>query len=124
MMKYILLKTDNTFEVVQIERENFLDDVYRMLDCSFIEICNPFLENIRFCIDDSGKLTGKEVNLLATILYNVNKRLEFFDEIVGNVLIGIDDIDENEEHDFFGLSDIQIMNITDLLERIKHSLSL
>ena len=123
-MKFILLKPDHTYEIVEIERDNFFDEAHRLLDCSFIEICNPFLENIRFCIDDAGKLTAKEVNLLATILYNINKRPEFFDEIVGNVLIGTDDVDEYEEHDFFGLSDIQIQNITDLLGRIKHSLSL
>ena len=103
--KYILIRTDNTFEIVEIDKNNFLNEAYRLLDCSFIEIANPGLNNIRFCIDDAGKLTGKELNFLATVIYNfVDKK--FFDTIVGNVLVGVDEeVNELGEHDFVGLSD-------------------
>ncbi len=104
-MKYILIRTDNTFEIVEIDKNNFLNEAYRLLDCYFIEIANPGISNIRFCIDDAGKLTDKKVNILATVLYNHSK-IKYFDEIVGNVLIGVDEeVNEFGEHDFVGLSD-------------------
>lgn len=103
--KYILIRTDNTFEIVEIDKDNFLNEAHRLLDCSFIDIVNPGKNNIRFCIDDTGKLTGKELNILATVIYNFVEK-KYFDTIVGNILVGADEVvNELGEHDFVGLSD-------------------
>lgn len=120
--KYILIRTDNTFEIVEIDKNNFLNEAHRLLDCSFIDIANPGLKNIRFCIDDAGKLTGKKMNILATVLYNCVRTI-YFDEIVGNVLIGVDEVvNEFGEHDFVGLSDNGAESfyslLTDLSEKL------
>lgn len=121
-MKYILLRTDNTFEVVEIVYDKFLQAAYQYLDCTFIEIVNPGIGNLRLCIDDAGKLTGKDINILATIIYNVHYD-KLVDPIVGNVLIGADEIvNEYGEHDFVGLPDDLILKLTDLFENISEDI--
>ena len=120
--KYILIRTDNTFEIVEIDKYNFLNEAHRLLDCSFIEIANPGLNNIRFCIDDAGKLTGKELNTLATVIYNLVEK-KFFDTIVGNVLVGVDEeVNEYGEHDFVGLSDNEAQRFYLMLAGISEKL--
>ena len=122
-MKYILIRTDNIFEVVEIEQDNFLNEAHRLLDCSFIDIVTPGLNNIRFCIDDAGKLTGKDLNLFATILYNVAEK-KLFDVIVGNVLVGVDKVvNELGEHDFVGLSDNAAERFYSLLTDLSEAIS-
>ena len=121
-MKYILLKTDNTFEVVEIEYKEFLMQAHHYLDCSFIEIVNLGIGPFRFCIDDSGKCASKDVNDIATVIYNIQFH-NFIDDIVGDVIIGKADFNDYGEYDFVGLDDFEIIKLFDLLNDIKDGLS-
>ena len=100
-MKFILIKTNMECEVVEISQDNFLNDCYEHINCSFIEVCVPrgYGNVLRFVIDDCGKINAQEVNLLATLCYNRG------DVIFGNVLVGRITYLESGEQDIIGLSD-------------------
>ena len=72
--QYILIKTNGEFEEVFIDREHFLDECYKLIGCELIEICVPNFSkegtNVRFIIDESGKINDQVYNPLATLFYN------------------------------------------------------
>ena len=98
---YILIKTNGEIEIVEIDKERFLDTCYELIKCECIKICKPNFPKgdhvIRFIIDESGKLNDSKYNPLATALYNRP------DILFGNVLVGKIGISQYGEMDIVGL---------------------
>lgn len=82
--KYILVRTDGTYLLVQIPDNDFLSQAYKLLDCQLIETA-PLMGNEILILDEEGKFSDKELNLFATALY---RKLHGIDYIIGDVLIG------------------------------------
>ena len=100
-MKYVLIRTDNTVEIVEISSENFLDECYKLINCSFIEIATPNCGRspFRVVLDDIGKFNDQKLNRLATAFYSSP------DILFGNVLVGRAGFNEYGEYDFIGFDD-------------------
>lgn len=100
-MKYVLVKTDNNVEIVEISSDNFLKRCHELINCSFIEVTTPNCGRSRFRIvlDDDGKFNGQKFNKLATIFYNTP------DLLFGNVLICTEGINEHGEYDLIGFDE-------------------
>lgn len=86
MEKYIKISTNGKVEKIDISPEAWLDGAYKALECDTIQIvrCSPSHGGMLLVIDDNGKIEGKELNALATILYGHFPE----DYIVGDVIIG------------------------------------
>ena len=84
--EFILIKIKGEIEIVQIEKEQFLDKCYELIKCECIEYCVLNIKDgntpIRFILDKSGKLNDQEFNPLASAIYNRP------DVLFGNVLVG------------------------------------
>lgn len=84
--EFILITTKGEIEIVQIESEQFLNKCYDLIKCECIEICVPNIKigdtQIRFILDESGKLNDQEFNALASVMYNRP------DVLFGNVIVG------------------------------------
>ena len=88
-MKAKLLKASG--EVVEIEPKNGtdfkLDELYKHLNCSLVEIINLNQDDIMI-VDDEGKLTSNNVvNVNATKLAQENQAIIFWDYIAGNAIV-------------------------------------
>ena len=94
-MKYVLVKTDNIVEIVEISTKDFLKKAHELINCSIIEIATPNCGRspFRMVLDDEGKFNGQKFNKLATIFYNAP------DMIFGNILIGKAGFNEYGEYD-------------------------
>lgn len=114
-MKYVLVKTDDTVEIVEISSENFLDECYKLINCNLIEIATPNCGHspYRVFLDDNGKFNGQKFNKLATIFYNTP------DMLFGNILIGSAGYNEYGEYDFIGLDDETANDLIYSLEFVK-----
>lgn len=117
MELFILIKTNGEFEEVFIDTENnFLDECYKLIGCELIEICVPNFQkqdtNIRFIVDESGKLNDQKFNPLATFLYNRA------DILFGNVLVCKAGFDIYGEYRILGLEDYESDEIMDFLKKI------
>ena len=100
-MKYVLIRTDNSVEIVEISSENFLDECYKLINCSFIEIAttNCGCSLFRLVLDENGKFNDQKLNLLATLFYNSP------DILFGNVIIGKAGFNEYGEYDLIGFDE-------------------
>ena len=114
-MKYVLIKTDNTVEIVDIEHDNFLNKCYELIKCNFIEITTPNFgcSQFRIVLDDMCKLNDQPFNRLATVFYASN------DILFGNVIIGTAGLNEYGEYDFIGLEEEEAIRLKDYLDFIK-----
>ena len=114
-MKYVLVKTDNTVEIVEISTKDFLKKAHELINCSFIEIATPNCGRspFRIVLDDEGKFNGQKFNKLATIFYNTP------DMLFGNILIGTAGYNEYGEYDFIGLDDTTANELVYFLEFVK-----
>ena len=88
-MKAKLLKASG--EVMEIEPKNGtdfkLDELYKHLNCSLIEVVNLNQDDIMI-VDDEGKLTSNNVvNVNATKLAQENQAIIFWDYIAGNAIV-------------------------------------
>ena len=88
-MKAKLLKASG--EVVEIKPNNGtdfkLDELYKHLNCSLIEVINLNQDDIMI-VDDEGKLTSNNaVNVNATKLAQENQAIIFWDYIAGNAIV-------------------------------------
>ena len=88
-MKAKLLKASG--EVVEIEPKNgtnfTLDELYKHLNCSLIEVVNLNQDDI-MVVDDEGKLTSNNVvNVNATKLAQENQAIIFWDYIAGDAIV-------------------------------------
>ena len=89
IMKAKLLKASG--EVIEIEPKNGtdfkLDELYKHLNCSLIEVVNLNQDDIMI-VDDEGKLKSNNVvNVNATKLAQENQAIIFWDYIVGNAIV-------------------------------------
>ena len=83
--RYILVRTDGTYSIVNIPDDDFLDNAYRLLECELVETV-PIMGNEIFIVDEKGRLKDKpRLNYFASALY---QQLHGGDFITGNVLIG------------------------------------
>ena len=114
-MKYVLVKTDNTVEIVEISTKDFLKKAHELINCSIIEIATPNCGRspFRMVLDDEGKFNGQKYNKLATIFYNAP------DMIFGNILIGKAGPNEYGEYDFIGLEDQTANELVSSLQFVK-----
>lgn len=107
---YILIKTIGEVEIVKIEKEQFLEKCYELISCELIEVCIPdpslFSSDIRFIVDELGKLNGQHFNMLASVLYNC------YDFLFGNVIIGKFGYDECGELDIFGFTYSEALSLS------------
>lgn len=113
-MKIILVKTDNTYEVKDV------DDVSKVLN-GWMEIVSPkaaYRDNLLlwsnvFVCDEEGHPKGLKENWFGTLLYNGLKPAEMVYLIVGDIfLIGV------HGEDFRGLTDDEIEYYVELLETV------
>ena len=102
---YILLKIDGSRHLVDIENENFNDEVHRLINCIYYELVH-LPGDIYLVVDELGKVCEKpkDVNVLASMLYPGTPH---GDPIVGDVLIGKLGY-VNGESDMVGLSDFEL----------------
>lgn len=111
MNKGIIIKTDNTWEVVEYENDfRYLQKVVDGL-IEFVEVG----EGIDMVINDEGKLLDLDLNPLATILYSCK------DAIVGNVIVVGVDYSTGET---ISLNDEQIANLKRFLLMAKEDAEL
>lgn len=83
--KYILVRTDGTYSIVEISDKNFLSQAYKLLECELVETV-PIMGNEIFIVDEEGKLKDSpRLNYFASCLY---QQLHGGDFICGHVLIG------------------------------------
>ena len=113
-MKFILIKTSNDIEVVEIDETNFLDKCYEYIGCSSIDVCTPRPMSgcLRYVVDDCGKLNHQRFNPVATSFYGWN------DFIFGNVILGVVGVNVYGEHDIFGFDDEQCTIVCNILKAI------
>ena len=88
-MKAKLLKVSG--DVMEIEPKNgtnfTLDELYKHLNCSLVEVINLNQDDIMI-VDDEGKLTSNNVvNVNATKLAQENQAIIFWDYIAGNAIV-------------------------------------
>ena len=118
--EYILITTKGEYELVEIDRDNFLNKCYELLNCELIEICVPNFPKhdtpIRFVVDDCGKLGDQEPNFLATALYNLP------DILFGNVLVGKVGLNQYGEMDLVGLEYYESDEMKFILEKARDNL--
>lgn len=113
MYKSVILKTDGSIQTIDKEDYNFsLDELYKQADCDTIQIIRANIPGLLMCLDDNGKILGKELNPLATLLYAPE-----YDCIVGDVVLGTDfSPNPNDEPDIYALdSDVA----ADLVEKLR-----
>lgn len=112
--KYVLITTNGEFEIVQIDKEQFLDRCYELINCEIIEICVPnvFGNSLRFVIDEMGKLNDQKYNPLATTLYNRP------DILFGNVIVGKVGLNQYGELDIVELTNEECDCLTQVLNDI------
>ena len=117
-MKFILIKTNLDFQIVNIDRYNFLQKCYELIGCCCIEVCvpRPLSGCLRYVVDDCGKLNDQHFNLLASVFYDRD------DPIFGNVILGVCGVNEYGEQDICGLTDEQCKLLCNILSSIKASL--
>ena len=117
--KYVLITTNGEFEVVQIDKEQFFNRCYELINCEIIEICVPnvFGNSLRFVIDKSGKLNDQKYNPLATTLYNRP------DILFGNVIVGKVGLNQYGELDIIELTndecDCLIQVLSDIAKELR-----
>ena len=111
-LKYILVRTDGTYSIVEILDEDFLSQAYKLLECDSVETV-PIMGNEIFICDEEGKLKDKpRLNYFASCLY---QQLHGGDFIVGNVLIGC-----YKECDIHGLTPDVINKYIKVLEECEY----
>ena len=113
MYKSVILKADGSIQTVDKEDYKFtLHELYEQADCDTIQIIRANVPGVLMCIDDNGKILGKKLNPLATVLYAPE-----YDCIVGDVVLGTEfSPNPNDEPDIYALdSDVA----ADLVRRLR-----
>ena len=64
----ILVRTDFTYSIINTNDECLLDDMYKYIECESIEIVHLSSRDVMI-IDESGKLSDKDDNLLGTFIF-------------------------------------------------------
>lgn len=106
-LKYILVRTDGTYSIVEISDKDFLDSTYKLLNCDCITTV-PLKDGETMICDDNGRLKPHKVNSICSMLYQTTCGGDY---IVGCVLIG-----KIEGCDIVGLTSDAINYYVNLLE--------
>lgn len=82
---YLILKATGEIEVLESDDYEFtLEELRSGSDCDTIQIVgSQVVRDLLLCIDDNGKILGKEVNVCGSVLYAPG-----YDVIVGDVVVG------------------------------------
>lgn len=110
-LKYILVRTDCTYSVVDIPEDDFLEQAYKLIGCDLIETL-PIMGNEIFILDEEGKNNERDLNLFCTALH---RKLYGRDFLVGNILIGC-----YKDYDIRGLTPDVINKYVAALERCEY----
>ena len=116
--KYILLKVDGSFEIVEIEHEILFDTTKNLINCSSVETVSlHLLGNIYLLVDELGNCydESKPMNILASMLYPGTPH---GDVIVGDVVVGKFGYYAGEP-DVIGLNDYDLERLTELFGSIR-----
>ena len=62
-LKYILVRTDCTYSVVDIPEDDFLEQAYKLIGCDLIETL-PIMGNEIFILDEEGKNNERDLLLV------------------------------------------------------------
>lgn len=84
-LKYILVRTDGTYSIVEISDNDFLSQAYKLISCELIETV-PLIYGEIMILDQEGKLKQHRMNYWATHVYQTLHKSD--DYIAGNILIG------------------------------------
>ena len=112
VMKFLLVRTDNTCEILEIEQSKLFDTIQSIIKCEWIECVH--LGSIILMVDELGKLyeTPKPINPGCSFIY---PGTPYGDPIVGDVVIGeFGYVDGGP--DIVGLSDKRIEFIIDVMD--------
>jgi len=81
---YLILRTNGKIELVSSNLADFsLKELQDGINCDTIHIVQGRVTDMLLVIDDEGKLQGKPINPIATLLYQPE-----YDFIVGDVIVG------------------------------------
>lgn len=123
-MQYGILKLKTSTvkpQIVEVNSNSLeLDTLYNEIDCDTIQFIEPLLFNsymeaigekhdYLLCIDDNGKVFQKEINPVASIMYQ-----PLYDFIVGNAILGRRERSNIEDPDFYSL------NLDEVIEVYEH----
>lgn len=111
-MKFLLVRTDSTCEILEIEQSKLFDTIKPLMKCTWIETVH--LGSIILMVDELGKLydTPKPINPGCSLIYPDTPH---GDPIVGDVVIGEFGYVDGEP-DIVGLSDKRIEVIIDVMD--------
>lgn len=113
--KYLCIYPDGRVQWVAIDRDDLLDDLYRIIGCRCVERVRTTLKDIVIIIDESGKLKDppKLHNELASRLY---AGWLYGDDIVGPaVVMGLRRVPPYWEEDWCQLSFDQLNKLSKVL---------
>ena len=110
----ILVRTDFTYSIINTNDECLLDDMYKYIECESIEIVHLNSRDIMI-IDDSGKLNGKDYNLLGTFIF-----LKCSHPLPGDYIAGNCVFFEKNPPDIVSLTDNKFDGIIEMLELLKY----
>lgn len=116
---YVVLE-ENGIEIVYKDSPRIeLKELYEKVDCHTIEVVHPLIEelneqNLILIVDEEGKLRRKEINLLASMIFN-----NPIDVIVGKCVICTEIIDDEEDPDIYAMSAKLAERIYKFLSNIK-----
>ena len=111
MAKFLRIQPDGFMELRDLDRErDLLDVIHDELDGGFFETvrCRTLPRKFVMLVDDCGYLKRLPLNPIARILYG--------HPISGTALIMKEDIDEEGEHDLFGMDED---DTTELIRRLR-----
>lgn len=112
--KYIRLRADAAPDIVEIDPENLLQEIYKVIDCDCIETCRGYRDilGIRLIVDESGKLKDRPLNRMASFVFNGGDLNA--DYIAGTALLARVG-ERNGETDLVPFSDTDTIQICDFL---------
>ena len=112
IMKFLLVRADNTCSILEIEQSELFDIIRPIIDCDWIETVH--IGSIILMVDELGKLhpIPKPINPGCSMIY---PGTPYGDPIVGDVVIGEFGTVDGES-DIVGLSDRKIEVIIDIMD--------
>jgi len=116
MEKYILLDTENNFEIIERpDEQDKLDFWYEHIGCSCIDIVDCVNNKYCLVVDDGGWLVGEpQVNSYASLMYGFLKHGQ---ALPGKVIIG-KNLRTDDGMETVGLNDVELLEVWFDLDRL------